>query len=229
MKIGEDKGQQAGKHLIKQKWLNDNNHQLTQLPLPVGDYILINPMVEDVIERKSKRIMTNKDKETGEYIDKVGTDLKKMDLLGTYKVAVDTKKDLQELVGNIQGKAHGRFRDELILGCNNGIKLFVLIEHGGKIASLEDVKSWFNPRQIGYEKKIRKEFGMPRGADFQTELAELKSHGAKIKRGPTTGEELYKAMVTMQEKYGVEFRFCDRKECGQMIVELLGGNNNGKV
>lgn len=148
-------------------------------------------------------------------------------------VIVDTKQDLQECVGNICGGGkkkkngeteHDRFRNECILAQENGIKLYVLVEQGGKIKSIEDVRSWKNPRQFGYEKAIRKEFGMPKGSDFQVELKELKSHGAKIKRGPNTGEELCKAMLTMQEKYGVEFQFCDRKECGQRIIELLGGD-----
>jgi ribosome-associated protein len=205
VRIAEDKGQQAGKHKTKQQWFRDNGIELTQLPLPVGDYIEITDSVQSVIDRR-------------------GDKLKKMDFMGSYKISVDTKADLQEVVGNIQGKAHNRFRDECILGMNNGIKLYILVEHGGNIKSLEDVKSWINPRIFLYEKKIRKEWNIPKGADFQKELAELKSHGAKIKRGPTTGEELYKAMVTMQEKYGCEFVFCDKKSTGQKIIKLLGGD-----
>jgi ribosome-associated protein len=204
MRIGEDKGQQAGKHEIKHKWFSENGHELTQIPLPVGDYIEITDAVQSVIDRR-------------------GDKLKKMDFMGSYKISVDSKKDLQEVVGNIQGKAHNRFRDECILGQQNGIKLYILVEHGGKIKSLEDVKTWINPRQFLYEKKIRKEWNIPKDADFQTELAELKSHGAKINRGPTTGEELYKAMVTMQEKYGCEFLFCQKSETGKRIVEILSG------
>ncbi|MDU6263762.1 MAG: hypothetical protein E6600_04600 [Anaerocolumna aminovalerica] len=209
MKIAADKGQQAGKHEVKHNWLKQNGHELLELPLPVGDYIEITEAVQSVIDRR-------------------GDKLKKMDFMGVVKVSVDTKKDLQEVVGNIQGKSHARFRDECILAQQNGIKLYILVEHGGKITSLESVKDWKNPRQFLYERKIRKEFGIPKGTDFQTEVAELKSHGAKIVRGPTTGEELYKAMVTMQEKYGVEWVFCDKKETGKRIVELLGGISSEK-
>lgn len=53
----------------------------------------------DVINRKNER----------------GVPVKKMDFLGTYNVTVDTKKDIQELVGDICGKQHARFRDECIL------------------------------------------------------------------------------------------------------------------
>lgn len=207
LKIAADKGQQAGKHEVKHNWLRQNGHELIELPLPVGDYIEITEAVQSVIDRR-------------------GDKLKKMDFMGVVRVSVDTKKDLQEVVGNIQGKSHARFRDECILAQQNGIKLYILVEHGGNIKSLEDVANWKNPRQFLYEKKIRKEFGIPKGADFQAEVAELKSHGAKIVRGPTTGEELYKAMVTMSEKYGVEWVFCDKKDTGKRIIELLGGALN---
>lgn len=38
------------------------------------------------------------------------------------------------------------------------------------------------------------------------------------------GKTLYKIMATMQEKYGVEWQFCKKSECGKRIVELLGGD-----
>lgn len=204
MKIGVDKGQQAGKHETKHNWLRQNGNELYDAPLPVGDYIEITETVQSVIDRR-------------------GDKLKKMDFMGSYKISVDTKKDLQEVVGNIQGKSHSRFRDECILAQQNGIKLYILVEHGGNIKSLDDVANWINPRIFLYEKKIRKEWNISKDADFQAQITELKSHGAKIVRGPTTGEELYKAMVTMQEKYGVEWVFTDKKSCGKRIIDLLGG------
>jgi ribosome-associated protein len=215
MRIGVDKGQQAGKHETKHNWLRQNGHELLELPLPVGDYIEITEAIQSIIDRR-------------------GDILKKMDFMGAVKISVDTKADLQEVVGNIMGSkkksngkkasTHDRFRDECILAQQIGIKLYILVEHGGKITSLEAVKDWINPRQFLYEKKIRKEWNISKDADFQTEITELKSHGAKIVRGPTTGEELYKAMVTMSEKYGVEWVFTDKKTAGQKIIELLGGS-----
>lgn len=35
------------------------------------------------------------------------------------------------------------------------------------------------------------------------------------------GKTLYKIMLTMQEKYGVEWQFCKKHECGKRIVEIL--------
>ena len=190
MAVIEDKGQQAKKHEIKHKWFAENGVELTQAPLPVGDYILLTDSVADVIRRKEKR----------------GVDLKKLDFLGSYKVSVDTKRDMQEIVGNICGPQHERFRDECILAQNNGIKLYVLIENEDGVKSLDDVPAWKNPRA-----KIQKWITTPSG------------QRRKVLKYPkaTDGSTLAKAMRTMQEKYGVEFLFCKPEEAGKKIAELL--------
>ena len=38
-----------------------------------------------------------------------------------------------------------------------------------------------------------------------------------------TGRQLAKMMLSMTAKYGVEWRFCKKADCGKTIVELLGG------
>ena len=136
-----DKGQQKGKHTAKENYWQKQGIEVLTMPLPCGDYIIANEKVTDVINRKKER----------------GIPVKKMDFLGTYNVTVDTKKDIQELVGDICGKQHARFRDECILAQNNGIKLYVLTQNAGgliggtkdiynpTIKSLEDLHSWKNP------------------------------------------------------------------------------------
>lgn len=37
-----------------------------------------------------------------------------------------------------------------------------------------------------------------------------------------TGPRLYKIMLTMQNKYGIEWHFCDKRCTGKRIIELLG-------
>ena len=37
-----------------------------------------------------------------------------------------------------------------------------------------------------------------------------------------TGPRLYKIMLTMQNKYGIEWLFCDKRCTGKRIIELLG-------
>ena len=39
-----------------------------------------------------------------------------------------------------------------------------------------------------------------------------------------SGKTLYKIMLTMSQKYGVEWVFTTKENCGKRIVELLGGN-----
>lgn len=136
MMIVEDKGQQAGKHEIKHQWWNCHDVELLQLPLPAGDYILWTDEIAELVHRKSARNIA----------------VKKMDFLGSYDMAVDTKKDMQEIVGNICGVQHARFRDECILAQKNGIKLYVLIENRDHIQSIDDVEHWQNPRIVRYNR-----------------------------------------------------------------------------
>lgn len=45
----------------------------------------------------------------------------------------------------------------------------------------------------------------------------------RIKTSPkaTTGERLYKTLITMSNRYGIEFLFCSKAETGNRIIELL--------
>lgn len=200
MIIVEDLGQKCSgkvdKHKHKHKYWDEKGVKWERYPLPVGDYILCNDVVSDVIQRKQKR----------------GIDVKKMDFLGSYKVCVDTKKDIQEIVGNVCGKQHPRFRDECILAQNNGIKLYVLIENEDGVKSINDVFRWQNPKLREYNKIT----------DMQ---AQGKWLSRKLpKQPPTIGQTLAKALLTMQLKYGVEFLFCRPEEAGEIILELLGAS-----
>ena len=161
---------------------------------------ILNPMaftgtdkVIDVIKRKQKR----------------GMEPKKMDFLGTYSICVDTKKDIQEIIGNICGKEHARFRDECILAKNNDIRLLVLIENEDGIKSIDDLQTWDNPRL-----HMKKWITTPSGERKRA----LKYPTA------TKGASLAKAMRTMQKKYGVEFLFCRPEESGKLIIDLLNMN-----
>lgn len=45
----------------------------------------------------------------------------------------------------------------------------------------------------------------------------------RLKQHPnaTTGVKLYKILKTMRDKYDLRFEFCDKKETGKRIIELL--------
>ena len=200
MKILSDVNQKNGKHNTKERYFAEQGVEVITCPLPVGDYVLVNDKVQDVLDRKEKR----------------GIPVKKMDLLGTYTVSIDTKRDIQELIGDICGKDHDRFRDECILAQNNGIKLYIVVENKEEtikqtgvvnktIRNLDDLHKWVNPRL----------FIMKRGVD-----------GKRVQKYPTAtrGITLQKACYTIENKYGCKFLFCHPNESAQMILNLLVQN-----
>lgn len=64
------------------------------------------------------------------------------------KVAVDTKKDMNEICGNICSKDNHRFKEECVRARDAGCKLIFLIENRNGIKSIDDVHRWVNPRAI---------------------------------------------------------------------------------
>ena len=112
------------------------------------------------------------------------------------KVAVDTKKGLEEIAGNICGnrKEHERFKRECINARDAGCKLFFLIENDCGISNIDDVHTWINPNCV-----------------FRPDCVQ--------------GDRLEKAMKTMQERYGCRFLFCSPEESAKKIVEILSGGD----
>lgn len=123
------------------------------------------------------------------------------------RLVVDRKQNLAELCGNVC-QQHERFRSEIIRANEAGIKLVFLCEHGKGIKKLDDVLWWENPRA---KKRVKKN-----GIWIEQEQ--------KVMHGDT----LYKILCTMQRKYSVEFLFCDKKNTGKRIMEILsdGQRNN---
>ena len=117
------------------------------------------------------------------------------------RLIIDRKQNLSELCSNVC-QQHERFRAELVRAQENEIQLVILCEHGKGVKSLEDVIWWDNPRSV---KRIK-------GADGRWRNVETKA---------MQGDVLYKILCTMQRKYGVRFLFCDKKETGRRIVEIL--------
>lgn len=61
------------------------------------------------------------------------------------RLIVDRKQNLSEVYSNLcQG--HARFRAEAERARSLGIQLVILVEHGGTIRAIDDVKNWKNPR-----------------------------------------------------------------------------------
>lgn len=60
---------------------------------------------------------------------------------GTDTVTVDRKRNLQEVAQNLFDQ-HGRFMREVRRAYDRGIKLVLLIEQGGGIRKIDDVRNW---------------------------------------------------------------------------------------
>ena len=87
MRIAVDKNQvQKGSHArsngYNHRRLRDMGHELVPIPLPFSDYCIITEQMQETIDRR-------------------GAKLKKADLVGDIKVAVDRKNSIDEICGNV--------------------------------------------------------------------------------------------------------------------------------
>lgn len=106
------------------------------------------------------------------------------------KITIDTKRDMDEIAGNICGKEHKRFINECKSARDAGCKLIILVENELGITDISQVCMWENPRSIYSDNCVQ-------------------------------GARLQKAMITIQERYGVTFLFCSPEDSAQKITELL--------
>jgi ERCC4-type nuclease len=49
----------------------------------------------------------------------------------------------------------------------------------------------------------------------------------KVSPKAMDGWKLFKVLNTMKDKYGVRFEFCDKRQTGKRIVEILNNGNDG--
>lgn len=123
-------------------------------------------------------------------------------------VCIDTKYGLQEVYNNvIQG--HERFVRECKAAHEAGIKLIILVEQRG-ISSLQDVANWNNPR---YTKWVKLRDAHRQGKRMTEPLSPYP---------PVNSERLARAMQTIQERYHIEWRFCDKRCTAKVICDILG-------
>ena len=199
MKIAVDKNQtQTGSHAksnaYNHRMMERAGHTLIAIPMIFGDYCEVTDEMQETIDRR-------------------GDKLKKADLVGDIKIAVDRKNSIDEICGNVCSttKAHERFRDEVILAQKCGCKFYVLIEDE-KVTSLDDLEHWQNPREKKY---FHYKALMQQGKRLRMVLP---------KQPPASGKKLAKALRTMEEKYGVKFVFCKPKDAAARIVEILSND-----
>lgn len=120
------------------------------------------------------------------------------------RLIIDRKQNLQELCGNVC-QQHERFKRELLKAMDAGIQLIILIEHGKDIKSIEDVYFWKNPRKH----EVR----------WRTVNEKKERYVAPSKA--VDGNQLYKSLCTIRDRYNVRFEFCEKNDTGKKIIELL--------
>ena len=120
------------------------------------------------------------------------------------RLIIDRKQNLQELCGNVC-QQHERFKRELLKAMDAGIQLIILIEHGKDIKIIEDVYFWKNPRKH----EVR----------WRTVNGKKERYVASSKA--VDGNQLYKSLCTIRDRYNVRFEFCEKNDTGKKIIELL--------
>ena len=99
----------------------------------------------DTREQKNEHILNYFDRhgipfiiatvQTGDYVDP----------LNKTAVAVERKANLSELAHNLLSRDRGRFYREIRRAKDEGIKLYIVCEHGHGIQNIQDVGDWKNP------------------------------------------------------------------------------------
>ncbi|MBR3360889.1 MAG: ERCC4 domain-containing protein [Lachnospiraceae bacterium] len=148
-------------------------------------------IIEDTRQQKEKHEIKHKHFEA-DGVEIIRCKLPFGDYAPPPKVAIDTKKGLEEICGNICGGAaeHQRFKRECIAAKRAGCKLYILIENSDGITDINMVHKWKNPRTNIY----------PNCAQ---------------------GSQLEKAMKTMSERYNVTFLFCSYENSAKIIERIL--------
>lgn len=241
MLILEDSRQQEKKHEIKHNYFRSAGIHWNRTALYCGDYTLpanqsvcidtkkdIQELIGDIqVKQMSKTDIKQKVFAVAES-NHIGFDLAEK----IYHAICDddterfAEKEINDIcfqngvperaiseLQNLYVKRHGFFHRGLKRAQNSGIRLIILVDNREGVKSVEDLFHWLNPRLkiwvntdevIGYWKN-----GKPRYRKVQ-----------KFKNA-MTGEQLAKACLTMQLKYGVEFQFCEPEEAGEQILSLL--------
>lgn len=153
---------------------------------------------------EDSRNQIGKHKNIADYCKKNGIIIRRSKLyVGDYQlpndshISVDTKQDVLEVASNVF-QEHRRFREECVRAQEAGITLIVLVEEELPDGRLDH---WVSPvwhTQTKYHK-----------------------YGEPVSRVDPV--RLRKAMYTMQDEYGVKFRFCSKRDAGQRLIEYLTG------
>lgn len=84
-------------------------------------------------------------------------------------------------------------------------------------------KRFHSEIQRAHEKGVKIIFLIEHGRKVNDLIDVLFWENPRIKDSPRciSGEHLYKAMNTLSDRYGVEWLFCQKKDTGKRIIEIL--------
>ena len=165
-----------------------------------------------IVLTEDSRQQAGKHKNVAAYCQRMGIEIVRQKLdVGDYMfpeefrmkhgyplVSCDTKESILELSKNIMSDDHKRFKAECIRARELGIQLVVLIEESLPYGRLD---MWEVPRWKSTDRFHK--YGDPMTL----------VHPASLRQ----------ACITMQERYGVKFRFCTRRQSPARIIKYLKG------
>lgn len=243
----EDTRQVELKHKIKHKWFIEHGIHWNRSALQCGDYQLpgkgdvaidSKAGISELIGNIQFRAMGKKEilSKIYDIMETYNINTEKISALDMLSIICDDDSDrfaekeisdycfqndipegaLKEFQ-NLYIKRHGFFHRGLLRAKNYGVKLYILVENEDGVTDIDSLFRWVNPRRkimvnssevIGYTKA-----GKPRYK--------------KVQKYPNCmmGEQLAKACLTMEKKYGCTFLFCKPEEAAPKIIEILTAKN----
>ena len=96
------------------------------------------------------------------------------------------------------------------------IQLVILVEHGSDVKCLEDVYFFYQPEMERFRYVTRTIDGK-----------QIKTREKYIQK-EIKGTSLFRSLCTIRDRYNVQFEFCNKKDTGKRIMEILsdGQRNN---
>ena len=124
-------------------------------------------------------------------------------------IVCDTKKDVQELAGNV-GRDHDRFVRELDRARDAGCRLFILVEEHEAYNDRERLHRW-----------VCRTCRMC--AEFRAKRCDPNADACRVRRfKPMNGAKLAKIVATLERDHGALFLFTRRGDSARTICDLLG-------
>ena len=170
--IIEDTCQQIGKHDNIETFIKKIGFNSIKNTLPIGDYALLTRRGRDILDIKKQAAERNKSyaryigKDIKTNADRGHSTLQKIDLLGTYDVAVDTKQNLDEVLRKIGGLADEKIDQQAMRAFNTKTRLYILVAQDN-INNVQDVENYCRQKNYNFTGFVRKIERLEKNYDLQ--------------------------------------------------------------